>query len=219
MFARLREPVSGLTHLGAAAAAAVGAAVLLYIGRGVRTKEVSLLIYGASLVLMFSSSAAYHLVSSRPQVVQLLRKLDHCAIYLLIAGTYTPLCLHFFSGFWRSGLLWIIWAMAAIGITVKVFIINAPRWVTAGVYLGMGWLSMLAIRPMLAAMPVGALVWLFLGGVFFTVGAVVYATRMPDFRPGVFGFHEVWHIFVILGCLSHFVAIAAFVAPYSSIAR
>ena len=205
--------MSGLTHLVTAIAAVPGLAALLWLGRGSLAKELSLLVYGSSLVLMFSSSAAYHLANSGPQAVQRLRKLDHSAIYLLIAGTYTPICLCFFDGFWRWGMLGIIWGMALIGVTVKLFVINAPRWVTAGIYLLMGWLSISAISEMLATMPVVALMLLLAGGVWFSVGAIIYIAKRPNFFPGVFGFHELWHVFVILGCLSHFVAIAAFVAP------
>lgn len=188
-------------------------AVVLVAARGAPAKLVPLLVYGSSLVLMFSASAAYHLANAGPRTSQLLRKLDHSAIYLPIAGTYTPICLHFFSGFWRWGLLGVVWSMAVVGIVVKLFLVNAPRWLTAGVYLIMGWLSLLALKEMLAAMPLGALTWLSLGGLFFTLGAVIYMTKRPDFYPGVFGFHEVWHVFVILGCLCHFVVIAIYVAP------
>ena len=215
MFKRLREPVSGLMHLGTAIAAVLGLAALLWLGRSSLAKEISLLIYGLSLVLMFSASSAYHLIQSNARVVQWLRKLDHSAIYVLIAGTYTPICLHFFDGFWRWGMLGIIWGMALIGVTVKLFVIKAPRWITAGVYLIMGWLSIAAIQEMVRAIPVGALVWLFVGGLFFTIGAIIYITKKLDFVPGVFGFHEVWHIFVILGCASHYIVIAAFVAPFA----
>lgn len=211
---RLREPVNGLTHLVAALFAVIGLALLLYFSRGELGKQAALVIYGVSLVLMFSASATYHSLKAGPQGMKFLRKLDHSAIYLLIAGTYTPICLYYFTGFWRWGLLAIIWLMALVGIIVKVFVINAPRGLTAGIYLLMGWMSILGLRQILAAMPAGAIVWLALGGVFFTVGAVVYVLRRPDFFPGVFGFHELWHIFVILGCLSHFILIAAFIAPY-----
>ena len=213
MLEKFRDPVSGLTHLASAIAALLGTAGLLYVGRGDLTKEISLFVYGLSLILMFSASTAYHLTRSTPQVLQRLRKFDHTSIYLLIAGTYTPLCLYFFTGFWRWGLLGIIWAMALAGVVVKLFVINAPRWLTAGIYLVMGWLSIFAIKEMLATMPVGALAWLLAGGLFFTLGAVIYITKKPDLYPGVFGFHELWHIFVILGCLSHFIMVAAFIAP------
>jgi len=209
---KLRDPVSGLTHLGAALIATIGLIFLLYIGRSNTVKLISLLIYGITLILMFSASAVYHLVKASQQVTLWLRKLDHSAIYLLIAGTYTPICLHYFNGFYRWGLLSIVWGIAVVGVAVKMFVINVPRWVNAGIYLIMGWLSIMAIKPMLTAMPTGALVWLLAGGLFFTLGAVIYMTKVFDFFPGVFGFHEVWHIFVILGCLSHFIVIFAYIA-------
>ena len=209
--ATLRDPVSGLIHLGAAVVALFGLIALLVLGRGNATRQVSLFIYGLSLILLFSASAAYHLVNSRPEVIKRLRRADHSAIYLLIAGTYTPICLSFFTGFWRWGPLTIVWIAAVVGVTVKLFIM-APRWVSALIYLLMGWLSLLAARAILSAMPTSAIAWLVAGGVLFSVGAVVYLTKRPDPWPGVFGSHEVWHIFVIFGCLAHFILIAAYIA-------
>jgi hemolysin III len=197
-----------LTHLGAAVTAALGLAGLLLAGRGQTGRELAYLIYGLSLVGMFSASAVYHLARRGPRVTGILRKIDHAAIYLLIAGTYTPVCVTFFSGFWRWGLLAIIWGMALAGVAVKVFVIHAPRWLTAGIYLVMGWFSILAINEMLRTMPAGALFWLAAGGLFFTAGAVIYILKRPDPIPGRFGFHEIWHLFVILGCLSHFIVVA-----------
>jgi len=208
----LRHSVSGLTHLGAAVAAVIGLIALLIMGRGDPTKEISLLIYGVSLIMMFAASAAYHMVDLGPDVSAWLRKIDHSAIYVLIAGTYTPICVHFFSGFWSSGLLVIIWIMALAGVIVKLFVIKEPRWMRAGVYLVMGWLGILGIPEILRTMPVGAIAWLVLGGVLFTIGAVIYVVKQPDPWPGVFGFHEIWHIFVIFACLAHYILIAAFVA-------
>jgi hemolysin III len=208
-----RDPVSGLTHFFSAILAVGGLIVLLILGRGDTVKEISLLIYGLSLILMLSASATYHLMNTRPDVIVWLRKMDHTSIYLLIAGTYTPICLYYFTGFWHNGFLAIIWGMALVGIIVKLFVIRAPRWVTAGIYLLMGWLSILAVREIFTRMPAPALFWLALGGVAYTAGAIVYMLKKPDFIPGVFGFHEVWHIFVILGCLAHFLLIAIYIAP------
>ncbi len=213
MHRRLREPVNGLTHLGAAIAAAVGLVLLIWVAGESPVKLVALTVYGLALVLMFSASSVYHLVSAGPRAMAWLRKLDHTAIYLLIAGTYTPICLHYFTGTWRWLPLVIIWSLAILGITVKLFVISAPRWVTAGVYLLMGWLAVAGVRQMTASIPGGALLWLILGGLFFTSGAVIYILKRPDPLPGIFGFHEIWHVFVILGALSHFIVMAVYVGP------
>jgi hemolysin III len=210
---KLREPVNGLTHFFAAIAALIGTVILVVLGRRSLIAEASLVTYGICLVALFAASAAYHMLNVGERATAVLRRLDHSAIYLLIAGTYTPFCLLAFSGFWQWGLLSIIWGLAVIGIVLKIFIMNAPRWLSAGAYVVMGWLCVGAVGQMLHALPTGALVWLAAGGVIYTVGAVIYITRKLDFAPGKFGFHEVWHIFVILGALAQFIAIAAFLLP------
>lgn len=205
-----REPFNGLSHLIGAVLSLIGFVYLMFRGWGDSTRVIAYLIYGISLVLLFSASAAYHLIHASDRAMLVLRKFDHTAIYLLIAGSYTPMCLIFFEGFWRFGMLTIIWSMALVGIIVKLFVIKAPRWVTAGLYLLMGWTCVMAIGEMIRTMPAGAFVWLILGGLFYTVGAVIYITRKLDFKPDVFGFHEVWHLFVLLGAASHFIMIAVF---------
>lgn len=213
MLRRLREPVNGLTHFFTALVAVGGLVLLMVLGWGRPGKEASLAIYGISVILLFAASAAYHMVSAQPKVIAVLRKLDHSAIYLLIAGSYTPFFYNLFAGYWKWGVLIGIWSLALIGIIVKLFIIKVPRWVNAGVYLLMGWLSIVAIREMLIRVPTGALVWLLVGGVIYSLGAVIYSTKAFNFVPGKFGFHEVWHIFVILGALAHYIAVAVYVAP------
>ena len=219
MLRRIREPVNGLTHLIAATVAFIGTIVLAWLSKDDPAKLASLCLYGLTLILMFSSSAIYHLTQAGPKATLFLRKLDHSAIYLLIAGTYTPICLLYFTGFWRIGFLAIIWSLGLIGIAVKLFVIRAPRWVTAAVYLLMGWLSLAGVGEILSKMPAGAIAWLLAGGLFYTGGAVVYALNKPDPFPGVFGFHEIWHIFVILGAFSHFALMLAYIAPADSLAR
>ena len=204
---KLRDPISGLTQLGAAIAALAGLIVLLVITWGDQTKLVSSLVYGISLILLFAASATYHITIAKPKIIAILRKIDHAAIYLLIAGTYTPFCLNAFSGFWQWGLLSIIWALALIGIGIKVFLINVPRWVNAGVYLIMGWLVIAAIQEMLNTLAPVTLTWLIIGGVTYTVGAVIYITKKMDFKPGIFGCHEVWHIFVMAAAAAHYVSV------------
>ena len=215
MLKKLREPVNGLTHFFAAIVAAIGLIALIIIGWRSVVKEISLSVYGISLILLFMASAIYHMVKAKPKIIERLRKLDHSAIYVLIAGTYTPICLIMFSGFWKWGLLILIWSLAVIGAAAEVILIKAPRWLRVSVYILMGWLCIIAIGEMIRVMPVGGLVWLFAGGVIYTLGAIVYATKKLDFFPGKFGFHEVWHIFVILAAIAHFIAIAVYVAPHT----
>jgi hemolysin III len=207
MFGKIREPVNSLTHWGGAILALIGLVALLIVGWGSPAKDVSLAIYGVSLIFLFSASATYHMVRVKEKALEIFRKVDHSAIYFLIAGTYTPFCINAFSGFWKWGMLIIIWSLAIIGIVVKIFYIRAPRWLNAGIYIVMGWLSLATVGQMIAHLPVWVLTWLIIGGVTYTLGAVVYMTKIFNFKPGVFGFHEVWHIFVLFAAAAHFVAV------------
>jgi hemolysin III len=207
MLKKLREPVNSLTHWTGAFLGLIGLISLVIVGWGTPAKVISLAVYGISLIFLFSASATYHMVQVRDKVLEIFRKIDHAAIYVLIAGTYTPFCINAFSGFWKWGLLSIIWSLAVIGIVVKVFYIRAPRWLNAGIYLVMGWLCLAAVGQMLAVLPVWVLGWLITGGLIYTLGAVVYITKIFNFVPGVFGFHEVWHIFVMLAAAAHFIAV------------
>jgi len=207
MLKKLREPVNSITHWIGAMLALVGLIALLIIGWSTPAKVISLAIYGVSLIAMFSASATYHMVRVKDKALEIFRKIDHSAIYLLIAGTYTPFCVNAFEGFWKWGMLSIIWSLALIGIIVKVFYIRAPRWLNTGIYLVMGWLCVGAAGQMLVALPVWVFGWLIAGGVIYTLGAIVYITKIFNFVPGVFGFHELWHIFVLLAAAAHFVAV------------
>jgi len=207
MLKKLREPVNSLTHWGGAILALVGLIALLVVSWGIPSKVISIIIYGVSLIFLFSASATYHMVQVKDKALEIFRKIDHAAIYFLIAGTYTPFCINAFTGFWKWGMLIIIWSLAIIGIGVKVFIVRAPRWLNAGIYLVMGWLCVGASGQLLATLPAWVLTWLIIGGVIYTLGAIVYITKIFNFVPGVFGFHEVWHIFVLLAAAAHFVAV------------
>jgi hemolysin III len=207
-----RDPVSGLIHLVSAALSLIGLVFLVIAGRGNALRELSLVVYGLSLITLFTASTVYHLVRMPDASTSRLRKFDHSAIYVLIAGTYTPICLNYFSGFLRWGFLALIWGFALVGVVVKLFVIKAPRWVTAGIYLVMGWMALLVIKPMLEVIPTGGLLWMLAGGLLYTIGAVIYITKKLDLVPGVFGFHEVWHVFVTLAALCHFIMIYKYIA-------
>jgi len=205
---RPREPFNSVSHL-IGAALALPAAGVLVAKADTPAKAIAFAIYGASLFFMFSASGMYHASNASPKTLVRLRKIDHSAIYLLIAGSYTPFCLIAFDGFWRWGMLAIIWGLAAAGIVIKIFIIGLPRGMTAGIYVAMGWLSLIAGREFLRALSPWTLAWLLAGGLLYSLGAVVYATKKGDFFPGRFGFHEIWHLFVLLAAAAHFVAIAS----------
>jgi hemolysin III len=205
----VREPFNSISHLIGAALTLPAACFLIARGGDTPVKILSFAIYGISLFFMFGASGIYHASDASPKVLQRLRKIDHSAIYLLIAGTYTPFCAIAFSGLWRWGLLAIIWTLAVAGIVLKIFFIKMPRGVTAGIYVGMGWLSVFAAREFTAALSPKSITWLVAGGILYTVGAMIYITKKGDFSPGKFGFHEVWHIFVLLAAAAHFVAVAS----------
>ena len=207
MFKKLREPVNSLTHWGGAILAVIGLIALLIVGWSTPAKLISLVVYGVSLTFLFSASATYHMVQVKDKALEIFRKIDHSAIYVLIAGTYTPFCVNALTGFWKWGMLTVIWSLAVIGIVVKIFYIRAPRWLNAGIYIVMGWLVLAVIGQIVANLSPWVLTWLIVGGVTYTLGAVVYMTKMFNFKPGVFGFHEVWHIFVLLAALFHFIAV------------
>ncbi len=201
----LRQPVSGLTHLVAALLAVAG--LVLLVVRAASDASawhvVSFAVYGASLVLLFSASSLYHLLPLSPEGVQALRRVDHTMVAVLVAGTYTPICLVPLHGAWGWSLFGVIWALAVAAIVIKLAWIDTPRWLSVSIYLVMGWLCVVAIYPLTQALPPGALAWLFAGGALYSVGAVIYARKRPDPLPGVFGFHEIWHLFVMAASFSH----------------
>ena len=160
-----RDPVSGLTHLASALAAVAGLVALLLAGPADPRRQAAFAIYGISLILLFSASASYHLIKAGPRTELLLRLFDHTAIFILIAGTYTPICLIVLSGILGTIVLVTIWTVAAVGILLKmVFIERVSRWVSTGLYVLMGWLALAVVVPLVRAIPLGGLFWLAAGG-------------------------------------------------------
>lgn len=205
----MREPGSALTHLAGAVLSLVALGILIHrsVSSGQLWQMVSFPIFGASLLLLYTASTLYHWLRLSPQGLLALRKLDHTMIFLLIAGSYTPFCLGPLWGRLGGTLLVLVWSIAAAGIVLKLFWMSAPRWLSTGVYLGMGWLVVLALPPLVRSLTPASLAWLLTGGLLYTVGAVFYGTKWPDPWPGRFGFHEIWHLFVLGGSVSHFLAV------------
>lgn len=215
MLARIfKDPISGLTHLASALAALVGMVVLGILSPP-GAARLALLVYGLSLVLLFAASTAYHLIKTSPARELFLRRLDHTAIFLLIAGTYTPVCLIVLTGAWRWGTLITIWTLAIIGTLFQLVFIEAPRWIAVLIYIGMGWLGVVGVAQLWQALPLSALGWLLVGGLLYSSGAIIYTFKKPDFFPNVFGFHEVWHLFVTAASIAHYIFMLGYVLPVS----
>jgi hemolysin III len=212
---RLREPVNGLTHAAGGLLAAVGLSVLLATAAstGRLDQLVAFGVFGLSLVALYAASALYHLLPLSPSGVARLRRLDHMTIFVLIAGTYTPFCLLALDGGWRWGLLGLIWSLALCGVLLKVLWMDAPRWLSVVLYLGMGWVAVIAAPALFRAVPPGGISWVLAGGLVYSAGALVYGLKRPNPVPGVFGFHEVWHVFVLAGSACHFWAVLRYIAP------
>jgi len=165
---------------------------------------VAFAIYGATLILLYAASTLYHTLPLSDRPLRALRTLDHIAIYFLIAGTYTPLALITLDGVLGWSLLAVVWVIALAGIPFKILFLDAPVWISTATYLGMGYLSLIAVVPIAHAVSLAGLAWLVAGGLAYTVGAVIYTRRRPDPFPGRFGHHEIWHLLVLAGSGCHY---------------
>lgn len=207
-------PVNGWLHFGAAVLAAAGLVVLAVQAaeRGSLRHVVGACVFGAGALLMFAASALYHLSKQSPRCA-LYRRLDHAMIFVCIAGTCTPVCLIALRGTGLgTGLLVTVWSLAVVGIVLKLRWHSAPRLLSTGLYLGLGWMCALSGPALLRTAP-ELFGWLLTGGLLYTIGAIVYQTRWPRGRPGVFGAHELWHLFVIAAIASHYWAVYAHLLP------
>ena len=171
-------------------------------------KIVSFAIYGLSMTALYTASTLYHCVNTTVKGRVALRKLDHASIYFLIAGSYTPVCLTALRGAWGWTLFGIIWALAIAGLVMSLTWINCPRAVTSTVYIAMGWVAVFALYPLWQAIGPRGIAWLLAGGVLYTVGGVLYAVKWPGRDNPRFGCHEIFHIFILLGSIAHFILMA-----------
>lgn len=202
----IKDPGSALTHFIGIILSIFGTILLIYfaITQGSPWHIVSFSIYGASLILLYTASTVYHSINISSRVTKILRKIDHMMIFVLIAGTYTPICLIALRGPLGFGMLIAIWTFALIGIFIKAFWINAPRWISTLFYVLMGWVAVIAIVPLSKALPIGAIFWLVAGGLLYTIGAIIYGLKRPKLPFRNFGFHEVFHVFVLIGSTCHY---------------
>ena len=211
----VKDPGSAITHF-IGMLMAIFAAVPLII-KAAREPEpiyvISITIYAVSLILLYAASTSYHTFICSEKVTTILKKIDHMMIFVLIAGSYTPICLLVLKGKVGVGLCALVWAIALVGIIIKMFFVYCPKWVSSVLYIGMGWTCVLAFGQILNALSPAAFVWLLLGGVIYTVGGVIYALKLPIFngKHKNFGSHEIFHLFVMGGSACHYIVMYAFV--------
>lgn len=198
-----REPVNALTHWAGVLAALLLLFPLLWWAQRHGLALWPFVVFALSMALLYAASATYHSFRVGERAMLWLRKLDHAGIFLLIAGTYTPVAYFGLHGVWQSVVLWLIWGIALAGIALKMLTMKLPRWVSTALYLGMGWLAVVFLPQLAHNLPAAAIGWLAVGGVLYSLGAVVYGTKRWNPKPGVFGFHEIWHLFVLGGTGAH----------------
>ena len=212
----LKDPWSAITHGIAMLLAIAGTAPLLLraaSGENAPLHIAALAVFILTMILLYTASTVYHSVDSTEKVNRRLRKMDHMMIFVMIAGSYTPICLialHNRTGYILCAL---VWSIAILGILLKGLWITCPKWFSSIIYISMGWLCVLAMVPLVQALPAAAFVWLVAGGVIYTVGGIIYALKLPVFngRHRYFGSHEIFHLFVMGGSICHFIVMYSFV--------
>ena len=211
----VKDPGSAITHF-IGMLMAIFAAVPLLIKAAHepdRIYVISLAVYAASLILLYAASATYHTFDISKKVNTILKKIDHMMISVLIAGSYTPICLLVLDRRTGIPLLTLVWGIALVGILFKAFWVSCPKWVSSVLYIGMGWTCVLAFTQILNSMSPVAFGWLLAGGLIYTIGGVIYALKLPNFnnKHKNFGSHEIFHLFVMAGSACHFVVMYVFV--------
>ena len=213
---RIKDPGSAITHfIAMILAAAAATPLLLKAWRGPGQMHVpALAVFIVSMVGLYGASTLYHTLDISPKINKLLRKIDHMMIFVLIAGTYTPVCMIVLGD--RTGwmLLALVWGIAAAGIVINACWITCPKWFSSMIYIAMGWVCILAITKIIRALPTAGFLWLLAGGIIYTLGGIIYAMKLPLFnnRHKYFGSHEIFHLFVMGGSLCHYVMMYRFVA-------
>jgi hemolysin III len=202
-----QESFNFYSHLAGVVAALIGTVVLARLASYSVPALITALIYGLSVTFLFLASAFYHAFKREENEISFWRKMDHFAIFCMIAGTYTPVCTLYLDGAWRWSMIGIQWGLVGFGLVLQFTFPRAPRILYTAIYIVMGWTALFPLRQILAAMTVTQIILMFAGGAAFTLGALFYAIRKPRLLPGIFSFHELFHIMVLIGGVLHYAMI------------
>lgn len=210
----IREPINGLTHLAGAVLAFVGLLAMVIkasIETGSALAITAVIIFGISMILLYSASATYHMVIAKSRIIAFLRRIDHSMIFVLIAGTYTPFCLISLKGATGWILFGVIHGLAILGVAFKLIWFHSPRWLSTTLYIAMGWIVVFFSSPLAKVISTSGIALLVIGGVLYTIGGIIYALKPKflDFKH--MGFHEIFHLFILAGSLFHFLSVYLYV--------
>ena len=210
------EVINTVTHTAGAVFSLLGMVILIVLaaGQGKVWHIVGFSIYGTSLLLLFTASAFHHGLEASPKLNAFFRLFDYLAIFALIAGTYTPICLIISRDAWGWSTFGVVWALAAAGISIKAVFPGIPKWFTNTIYICMGWIGAALIFHVIPDIGTGGLAMILAGGLFYSAGAVIFYIEKPNPVPGKFGFHEIWHLFVLVGAVIHYMFMYFFVLPF-----
>lgn len=210
---QIREPLNSITHLFGILLSAIGLMLLLInsIQTNDSLKILTSIIFCLGLISLYSASTIYHWIIASERTLEILRKVDHIMIYILIAASYTPICIITLKGLLGYTLISIVWSLAILGIILKIVWLNAPRWLYTSFYLILGWAALFVIYPLYKLLPLTGFLLLVFGGISYSVGAVIYGTKSEKIKIWKFGFHEIFHIFILLGSIIHYIMIFKYV--------
>lgn len=209
----IREPGSAITHfIGWLMAVAAATPLLLKAQLGQHTAAMA--VFAISMILLYGASTIYHSVTVPEKILKIFQKIDHMMIFVLIAGSYTPVCLIVLGGKMGYSLLSLVWGVAIVGMMIKAFWITCPKWFSSIIYIAMGWLCLLVFGTLWDTLPHAAFGWLLAGGIIYTIGGIIYALKLPVFNAlhKYFGSHEIFHLFVMGGSICHFIFMYLYVA-------
>lgn len=210
----VKPVLRGWSHAVAALVAVAGLVALIVITRNDPAKLASMTVYGGGLVLLFAVSATYHTINWPPKVKDWLRRADHATIFIFIAASYTPLAFNVLDGWWRLSVLALIWICAVAGVAGAAPFLRIPRQVLTSLYLAMGWVALIALVPLTAALGWAATALMALGGLQYSIGAAAYAFKWPRLWPRVFGYHEFFHLAVITASVTFYVIVVSYAVPF-----